>query len=526
MERTNGYQTFLSTWVNIAVLIYLMNDISSRLKELSIAPLNKVISFSLFIGSFLLWILFLYFTKGLIENSSIPLVIDKLFSLNIFSILAIGSLGLIFYSYFRFVVATVEACKKQFITGAQLAVVSFITSCILFFYEINFGYQLFLASLFPVVFYELILYLIYRHKKSNQLGIGIILLLLFSVVTSSNIGTFNERKEKGERELYANQLATEKNIVTEVEYSALVPKLKEDNFLKRFIDVPRPISISDFNEGIERRLFNGFWERYEMEFNLFNEEHLALIDQSKKETELYDQLQEIVVRSGTPSEIDTNVFLIHDHTKHYSYIIRQELYGNDSTLAILFCTLKSKKIPEEIGFPRLLISSKANVLEPLESYSIAKYHEGRMITKYGSFNYPSSHNVMLPVDLNSKGFFDYGGFNHFALKRSEGDIIVLSIKNINLVDFITSFSYLFTFFGLLLLPLMFRMNSKSGFSRTLSLAMKIQAGLISLVFLSLLAFGWGSGVFVSTQYNQFTNDVIREKLNSVETEVGAKFGSF
>ena len=423
-------------------------------------------------------------------------------------------------------VATVEACKKQFITGAQLAVVSFITSCILFFYEINFGYQLFLASLFPVVFYELILYLIYRHKKSNQLGIGIILLLLFSVVTSSNIGTFNERKEKGERELYANQLATEKNIVTEVEYSALVPKLKEDNFLKRFIDVPRPISISDFNEGIERRLFNGFWERYEMEFNLFNEEHLALIDQSKKETELYDQLQEIVVRSGTPSEIDTNVFLIHDHTKHYSYIIRQELYGNDSTLAILFCTLKSKKIPEEIGFPRLLISSKANVLEPLESYSIAKYHEGRMITKYGSFNYPSSHNVMLPVDLNSKGFFDYGGFNHFALKRSEGDIIVLSIKNINLVDFITSFSYLFTFFGLLLLPLMFRMNSKSGFSRTLSLAMKIQAGLISLVFLSLLAFGWGSGVFVSTQYNQFTNDVIREKLNSVETEVGAKLGHF
>ena len=58
------------------------------------------------------------------------------------------------------------------------------------------------------------------------------------------------------------------------------------------------------------------------------------------------------------------------------------------------------------------------------------------------------------------------------------------------------------------------------------LALKIQVVMISLVFLSLLAFGWGSGVFVSNQYNQYTNEVIREKLNSVQTEVKAKLGDF
>jgi nitrogen fixation/metabolism regulation signal transduction histidine kinase len=56
--------------------------------------------------------------------------------------------------------------------------------------------------------------------------------------------------------------------------------------------------------------------------------------------------------------------------------------------------------------------------------------------------------------------------------------------------------------------------------------MKIQIVLISLVFISLLAFGWGSGIFVSNQYNQYTNDVIREKLSSVETEVRAKLGNY
>jgi len=517
---------FFEYLVNVAVLVYLMNELGARLKTMKESKAGKMIAFSFFVGSFSFWVLFLYLTKGLVENSSIPLVIDELFSLNIFSIIAIGSLGVFFYAYFHFVNVIIEACKKQLITGAQLAVLSFFICCTFFFYEINYGYQLFLASIFPLVFYELVLYLVYRHKQSNQLGIGIILLLLFSIVTSASIDTFNYRKEKGERELYANQLATEKNIVTEVEYANLSKELKEDNFLKRFISAPRQISISDFQEGIERRLFNGFWERYEMEFNLFNDAHEALVDQSKEGTEVYDALQEIVERSGTPSEIDTNIYLIEDRTKHYSYIIRQELYGRDSTHAILFCTLKSKKIPEEIGFPRLLISTKANVLEPLESYSIAKYYDGRMTTKYGSFNYPSSHHVMLPKDLTTKGFFDYGGFNHFALQKTENDVIVLSIRNHTLVDFITSFSYLFTFYGLLLLPLVFRLNSKGGFGKTLSLAMKIQAGLISLVFLSLLAFGWGSGVFVNTQYNQFTNDVIREKLNSVEAEVGAKLGGF
>jgi signal transduction histidine kinase len=517
---------FFEFLANIAVMIYLLHDVSSRLKKNRKSTRNWFVAILAFCGSFLLWGLYLYITGGLIENSSIPLVIDKLFSLDIFSVIAIASLGVFFFAYYNFVKTTVEVCKTQMITGAQLAVISFIVSCIFFFYEINYGYQLFLASVFPLVFYELILYIVYRRNKTNHLGTGIILLLLFSIVTAANFEEFNERKEHGERELYANQLTTEKNIVTEVEYKATAKQLKEDNFFKRFISYPYDIGLSDFQEGIERRVFNGFWERYEMEFHLFSEKHQEIIDKGKSNTELYDELQEIIDRSGTASAIDTNIFFINDNVRHYSYLIRQELYGKDSTLAILFCTLKSKKIPEEIGFPRLLISSKANVLESLESYSIGKYHKGKMINKYGSFNYPSSNDVLVPSSIKPSGFFNFDGFNHFALRRLDDHVIVLSIKNSTLVDFITSFSYLFSFFGFLLLPLLFKMNTGGGFSKTLSLAMKIQVVLISLVFLSLLAFGWGSGVFVSTQYNQFTNDVIREKLSSVETEVKAKLGDF
>lgn len=517
---------FFEYLVNIAFIIYLMHEMGSYWKRMKKSRLAKPVSVMLFISTFGLWGFFIYLTKGLVENSSIPLEIDQLFSLNGFSILAIISLGALFFGYFNFVRALTEACEKQEVTAAQLAVISFLASCVFFFYEINYGARLFFAAIFPLVFYEIILYLVYRRRHNNSIGLALILLALFSVVGASCFTELNERKEKGERELYANQLATEKSVVTELEYKELAPRIAKDNFLKRFISSPAHIGISDFNVGMERRLFKGFWERYEVEFHLFNENHEALVDQSDTGTDAYDYYQEVITRSGTPSEIDSNIILINDHTDQLSYIIRQELYGRDSTRAILFCELRSKKIPEEIGFPRLLISNNANVLEPLERYSIGKYYKGKLTTSYGAYHYPSALEVLLPEHIKNGSFFNYQGFNHYYMKDETGDVHVLSLMNYTLTDYITSFSYLFTFYGILLLPLLFRMNRGEGFSRTLSLAMKIQLGLISLVFISLFAFGWGSGIFIRTQYNQFTNDVIREKLSSVETEVRAKLGGF
>ena len=520
------FPNFFEYLTNVLIIIYLLKEMSDWLKKMTLSKANKLISLVLFVVSFSLWGFYIYITSNLIQNSSLALEVNKLFSLDIFSMLSFASLGVLFYAYFQFVRAIVESCKKQLITGAQLAVLGFVLSCAYFLFEISYGYQLLFAALFPLFLYELILYLIYRRLETNQLGIGIILLLTFSIATASIIGEFNERKEKDERALYANQLVTEKNIVTEVEYSRALKKLKKDPFLKRFINSPVFISVSDFQDGIERRVFNGYWERYELSFHLFDESHLSLIDKLQESTLQFDELNAIVLKSGLQSEIEPNIFFIDDYTGQYNYIIRQELTGKNGTKATLFCTLKSKKIPEEIGFPRLLISSKSNVLRSLESYSIARYHEGRIVTRYGNFNYPSSPYVMFGSDVKKPGFYDYNKFNHYRLISANKDIVVISIKKSTFVDFITSFSYLFSLYGLLLMPFLFRMSSNGGANKTFSLAMKIQGVLISLVFLSLFAFGWGSGLFVTSQYNQLTNDVISEKLNSVETEVKAKLGGF
>ena len=519
------FPNFVEYAINVCVFVYIMHELRQVLSLLKKGKVSKFIAAGFFVGSVAWWELLVHLLHGLIEDSSIPLIIDQLFELNIYSIIAIASIGFFIYGFYLFVKDSIIKCKELGWTAVQMAMTVFFGSCLFLFYEINEGNDLSLNGLFPALLYGLMVYLIYRFGGIKQLGAGLLLLLLFSLITAANIADFNQKRERSERELYANQLATEKNIATEAEYLQLSQDIKEDKFLQRFIGSPQAMSLSVFQEGLERRLFNGYWERYEMSFSLFDSEKKPLIEYRKDPDALYSELQTIIDKSGVPSELDSNIYFIADYTGQYSYIIKQPLTSEDTTAtAVLFATLKSKKIPEEIGFPRLLISQQTNVLERLEAYSIAKYHDGRLVTKYGDFNYPSSHNVILPEKIKKQGYFDFGEFNHYALKMDGNDVVILSSKNFTAIDLITSFSYLFSFYGLLLLPLLFRFSASQSTRKTFSLAMKIQLVLISLVFLSLLAFGWGSGVFVSNQYNQYTDDVIREKLNSVQTEVRAKLG--
>ncbi len=513
---------FLEYSVHVIILVYILGILRVRIDDWKPSRLGLIFSYVFPVFLLFPWVLLVYFTVELVENSAIRLGINQLFALNAFSIVALMGFGVLFYGIFHFTGSVIRLGKRNNVLGSRSAVIYFAVSCMYLLYEINFGFGLLFPALFPMMYFGAILYQVVLSKSDRGFASGLFVLFSFAITMSVTINHLESKKERGEKELYANQLATEKDIVTEAEYSALAPQLKDDKFLKKLISTQYKIRISDFQENLERRFFNGFWERYEMKFSLFNEQHLPIVDRVEMSTREYDALQKIVDKSGVLSEIDTSIYFISDYKNQYSYIIRQELQSEDST-AILFCTLKSTKIPEEIGFPRLLISGSTTVFESLEEYSIAKYHDKKLLNKYGDFNYPTNVSKLVDDGLGSH-FVDFGGYNHFILRKSPDYTVVLSSKNAEQIEQFTAFSYLFSFYGLMLLPLMFRMNRSESSRRTLSLALKIQLVLISLVFLSLLAFGWGSGIFVRNQHKEYTRDVVREKLSSVNKEVGAKLG--
>jgi nitrogen fixation/metabolism regulation signal transduction histidine kinase len=168
----------------------------------------------------------------------------------------------------------------------------------------------------------------------------------------------------------------------------------------------------------------------------------------------------------------------------------------------------------------LLISDKANTLDYLKKYSIAKYKEGKLFKSFGSYSYPVYLNTY-SSGLDTQTFYE--GQSHYIVRGVHKNAVVLSSKQPQGLALFTPYAYVFCLMGLArLLLLLLTRNASEPEKQTASLAFKIQAILVSMVVLSLFLFGAGSGLFVKNQYTKYNKRVINEKLQSVSEELKNK----
>jgi nitrogen fixation/metabolism regulation signal transduction histidine kinase len=168
----------------------------------------------------------------------------------------------------------------------------------------------------------------------------------------------------------------------------------------------------------------------------------------------------------------------------------------------------------------LLISDKANTLDYLKKYSIAKYKEGKLFKSFGSYSYPVYLNTY-SSGLDTQTFYE--GQSHYIVRGVHKNAVVLSSKQPQGLALFTPYAYVFCLMGLARLSLLLlTRNASEPEEQTASLAFKIQAILVSMVVLSLFLFGAGSGLFVKNQYTKYNKRVINEKLQSVSEELKNK----
>ena len=135
---------------------------------------------------------------------------------------------------------------------------------------------------------------------------------------------------------------------------------------------------------------------------------------------------------------------------------------------------------------------------------MAKYQNGKLVKKFGDYNYPLDKLSFLNVLPKKSGFVQYDKISHYVYSNNSENLIVLSKPSHTVVSVMTSFSYLFTFFGLLLfIPLFVQKGSKPIQFKKLNLSFKIQLVLVGLVVIALIIFGLASGSYVRTQYDEY-----------------------
>ena len=178
----------------------------------------------------------------------------------------------------------------------------------------------------------------------------------------SLLTVFNVKKDIQSRKVLAKKIISERDVQLELNYISLSEKVKSSDYLLKIIAGKQEnLTPSKFSNVLENKYFNGFWEGYEISFNLFDSIEAPVVVSENTE---YAGWIELIDSKGKLPDINPNVYFIPEATSGINYIIKQEIKTKETkrTSGYLFISLKSKLIPEEIGFPRLLISNKANTL--------------------------------------------------------------------------------------------------------------------------------------------------------------------
>lgn len=473
------------------------------------------------IAFFPLWSIFMRILQTFIENSEFSMRVTEIFKLNSYSIIGFILFGGLFLAYFRLVLLAYFFLIDRVVSRARYYSLLFVVSIIYLIVELFWGIEMFIPALFPGWILLLVGLLESDHNHKTKMAGGILYLAAFSIAFSNLLNTVNNQKEHSLRELYANRLLSDRDIETEIELSNLGEKIQKDEYLKRVILQPPTVSTSDFQDAIDRRLFSGFWDQYEIAVYLFNPDNSLYFGPNGATWETFLQIKQ---NHAQLSEVSAKAWYVLDYIQQYAYLYQDTLEKGTPHQKTLLLTLKSKRIPEEIGFPRLLIPEKTQVFESLEEYAIAKYYNGKLVAAYGAYQYPVLLSAFHIEPQQTDGYLMRGNFEHYFLKGMGENYIILSRESGEWTDVLTSFSYLFCLFGLILLPGMWIRRSAPDSWVPATLSAKIPLVVIALLFVSLLVYGWGSGVFVRNQYKDYNEKIISEKLNSVYQEFDSKYG--
>lgn len=456
--------------------------------------------------------------KVIVVNSTIPIHLNDILKLNIFSIVFIFILGLsslFLIQFYQFVIGKWEETKpsKFLVFGIPAVLFAAVILTNEWVFRLHGFWIIWMFSLFIVA-----LWVVFRLKRAWNFTFYLLATFLVSFGITMNLEMEAKKKEREERLLFANQLADDRDFNAEVDFTTAKEKLLSEPFLKRLFRHDTKPSFSELKEAMEYQVFKGYWDRYDVDcyYYLPDSAGLRLNGMYKK------QLDELIERHGIRSEIDSNMYYVKDYTSQFNYVFHLPVSRNGITVDF-YGTMKSKRIPEKIGFPRLLVSKQTAVFESLERYSIAKYYNNQLVLNYGTYTYPTSLSIF--GDNSDKGhqWYETDGFEHLIFKKSKTDAIILSKPIASWLSYLTTTSILLVCFGAVLaLLLLIRQLSQVRVLTGISMITKIQLALIGLIVISLGGFSITSTTMLSGQYRTYSIDQIREKVKSVINEIHSR----
>ncbi len=466
---------------------------------------------------------FLHYISDLISNlinhSTISFEIHKVLKINIFTISAFFICSILLVS-FIFIIDKTLRILSLFVKFKEFLLifsVSVLVSAIVYYFLLKHYY------ISSFIFYGIILFtigIIRFFKNEYRFYTVVILIFICSSFITFFVNHQVQEKEEEKQEVLITELEDVRDDVAELLLQEINLRIQKDTVLINKLSNIVTDHQQIIHAYMESKYFTGFWKKYKLVITVCGNSMFYTANNQADNCEKYykAQLEQFGIKIGK-----TNFwfFVNRDGTISYFGFLKVPKEKDDRQISV-YIRLDEKLVTKTLGYPELLLDNTTTRNSDLAEYSFAKYTKGKLVSRSGVYQYDLSDKIF-KGNTQSSHFLNYAGFKHHITESSEGKVLVISKENPRLVDFVTSFAYLFVFLNIIVLVSIFIDNYKFLFKRLKpDFKNKIQLSFFLILTLTFVLFGAGTLYYAIEQHNQIQNKEMSEKIQSVLIELEHK----
>jgi len=470
-------------------------------------PAKKIIVlFFIIAGS--LYLLVHYYIRELIFNSTISFSLNRIIDVTAQTGLAIFAVGLLLLAVLFFTIKIVDKSRNDFkfweMAGIILAV-SLLLGVLQYISAGKVSYEALslyisatiLASLFSK-----------NYLRKFTLSYLIIFVSAASLYSLAVFYHTTASKQREMQKLMATNLVAERDPAAEVFLVEIQNQINVDSIIPRLL-----IEDEGLIDYIEQKYFCSYFRSYDVRFFVCSGTDSLFIEMGKRMATCIDFFKDMIEGQGVKIE-GTNFYFMDNMNGRISYTGWLH-YGGVS----IFIELNSDLLFEGIGFPELLIDKSVARTDNYKKFDYAKYYGGELTDKHGDYNY-NFYVHSYPASDKEYEYYTWDGMEHLFYHSREDNYVIVSRKLFNIVDYLISFPYVFVFYLLSALILILIVNrSVRRHSVNFDLKFKIQAAIISIVFVSLLMVAMATVWYNVREYKESHRKDLNEKMISIGEEI-------
>ncbi|MGQ9619528.1 MAG: sensor histidine kinase [Bacteroidales bacterium] len=408
----------------------------------------------------------------------------------------------------------VQSIDKPAVLPASLAVpvIFFVLTALIS------GHDIFPLIIFFVVLVQAIWFSL--RKRIILFNITVFISLFVGLYILYYVIKLSEEKSVEQKKVLAVAYSTEHDPEAEHLLIDMWPKLSADSLLRKMVskEFTTQNEIDSITYYLHNTYFAGYWGNFNLSVvSCRHDSPLWISSEEKMIDNCFTFFRERVEKYG--HQITGTEFYFLEGQGGRSYYLGEIYYDADNNVKKgLFIELYNDVDSFQEGYSELLLDKKYQGYSRLKYYSFAKYINGFLVLRTGDFPYDKTDEAYVEREYDYR-VFNSEKFKH-VLYRSGNVTVIISSERISFVDVLISFAYIFAFTLLIVnIVLLFirRPGLKSIFY--LNFRQKLQISFITVLLISFISVGVIVAVFSVNQYKTRHLENIKEKINSIYTEL-------